>query len=209
MTDAEPDHPVKLRVAGLMAVLGAAGLVAIGVRGYRVSGGDVVPLLLPLLLALWLLGWAFLKSVEDLTYRLFMRHLVPTEDWDELEAGILLAICLVLSLAWSFASVGLVEARLRESVEKRYGISIQTPRLRIGDRTTRVVTLDRIEDWGAFARAGARPGDIVVAPTPAAALLRKLHRTQPNTTLPIDVVPGGEGPALASRPRRTLDVLIP
>lgn len=207
--DAEAPRDVRIRTASVLALLGAAALVAIALRGRRVAGGDLLPLLLPVLLAVWLLAWAFVKSIEDFTYRLFMRYLVPSEEWDELEAGVLLAVFAVLSFAWTFAAVRTVPLRYQAQVEARYGISIQNPTLRIGDRNARVVTLDRIEDWGAFARAGAVKGDIVLSPAPLAALVRRLHVTPPNTTLPVDVVPGGEGQALALRPRRTLDVLVP
>lgn len=204
-----PAHGVQIRTASIIAALGAAALVAIALRGRRDSGGDLLPLLLPCLLAAWLVAWAFLRSIEQLTYRLFMRYLVPGEDWDELEAGVLLAIFAALSFAWTTASVRTVPMRYQAEVEARYGISIQTVTLRAGNRNARVVTLDRIEGWGAFARAGATKGDIVVSPKPAAALIRKLHITPPNTTLPVDVVPGGEGKELAIRPVRTLEVLVP
>ncbi len=95
------------------------------------------------------------------------------------------------------------------ALRRDLGFSHNSPYFMCGDKKLEVMTLDSLDKKGIFYLAGLRDGNILVprgkSTVPFYIRLEKAR----GSTIQINVVPGGDGPPLSERLRRTVEIAVP
>jgi membrane-associated protease RseP (regulator of RpoE activity) len=99
-------------------------------------------------------------------------------------------------------------------LEHDLGVRIGSPYVKIEDSTlssligTEVMTFEKLAPDSPLARAGIKEGDIPLDDLSFTEFYRMLEQSR-GKTIRITVVPGGNGPDLNARPRKTVEFTVP
>lgn len=120
---------------------------------------------------------------------------------------VLLAIVSLIAL--TFVRSMYIQATLLRKIETQYGGYISGQYVTINHDHIEVLTLGPLTHGGVFQRSGVLDGDIVVGPVGDITSFLLLLDVPAGTIIYLDVVDGGNGPPLSSRPMRQIILVSP
>lgn len=115
-----------------------------------------------------------------------------------------IAIAIVIFIGWAWwigQETQRYQVELAEEIENRFGFTVSTPQVRMGDRQHSVLAIHP-EKSGLMANAGFQDNDILISHQ-ITALYKALYHSD-NEPLVFKVVDGGDGKALNQRELRAI-----
>jgi hypothetical protein len=116
----------------------------------------------------------------------------------------------LLALTGSFLFL-MRELQRDRMIERELGFKIGTPMLRADGSYVEVIAAYEIQPGGIASRAGIREWEVIIHPTGKRSTSSMFRWLDNNRGYPVSltVLPGGDGPALTTRPRRTVTFVLP